>query len=102
MRILLITDGFPYPLTSGYLRHYHLIRVLSEKHEIVLFSAVGASFKQEYADAMAPYTSRVITFMSKATKSKSLYRRAVKWVRTLMGSNQTLLQMREAFKKLMA
>lgn len=101
MRILFITDGFPYPLTSGYLRHYHLIRVLSEKHEIVLFSAVDASFKQEYADAMAPYTSRVITFMSKATKSKSLYRRAVKWVRTLMGSNQTLLQMREAFKKLM-
>jgi glycosyltransferase involved in cell wall biosynthesis len=67
----------------------------------VLFSAVDASFKQEYADAMAPYTSRVMTFMSRATKSKSLYRRAVKWVRTLMGSNQTLLQMREAFKKLM-
>lgn len=102
MRILFITDGFPYPLTSGYLRHYHLIRVLSEKHEVVLFSAVDASFKQEYADAMAPFTSRVMTFMSRATKSKSLYRRAVKWVRTLMGSNQTLLQMREAFKKLMA
>lgn len=101
MRILFITDGFPYPLTSGYLRHYHMIRVLSEKHDIVLFSAVDASYRQEYADAMAPYTSRVMTFMSKATKSKSLYRRAVKWVRTLMGSNQTLLQMREAFKKLM-
>lgn len=102
MRILFITDGFPYPLTSGYLRHYHLIRVLSEKHDITLFSAVDSTFKPAYAEAMAPYTSRVMTFMSKATKSKSLYRRAVKWVRTLMGSNQNLIQMRDAFKKLMA
>lgn len=100
MRILFITDGFPYPLTSGYLRHYHLIRVLSEKHDITLFSAVDASFKPDHATAMTPYTSRVMTFMSTATKSKSIYRRAVKWVRTLMGSNQTLLQMREAFKQL--
>jgi glycosyltransferase involved in cell wall biosynthesis len=101
MRILFITDGFPFPLTSGYLRHYHLIRVLSEKHDITLFSAVDASFKPAHAEAMASYTSRVMTFMSKATKSKSLYRRAVKWVRTLMGSNHTLIQMRDAFKKLM-
>ncbi len=27
--ILYITNGFPYPLTSGYLRHYHLIGQLA-------------------------------------------------------------------------
>lgn len=32
MHIVYVTNGFPYPLTSGYLRHYHLIRGLSRRH----------------------------------------------------------------------
>jgi polysaccharide biosynthesis protein PslH len=101
MRILFITDGFPYPLTSGYLRHYHLIRALSARHEITLFSAVDGTFKEDYRQAMAPYTSRVMTFLSKSTKSKSLVKRGVKWVRTLFGRNQTLLDMRQALQQLL-
>ena len=35
MRILYVTSGFPYPLTSGYLRHYHLIGSLRDEGEMV-------------------------------------------------------------------
>jgi polysaccharide biosynthesis protein PslH len=39
VRIVYVTNGFPYPLTSGYLRHYFLIRHLSAaSHDVALFS----------------------------------------------------------------
>src|SRR5918998_2575115 len=44
MRIMYLTNGFPYPLTSGYLRHYFLIRELSQRHAVTLLSITGASF----------------------------------------------------------
>ena len=59
-----MTNGFPYPLTSGYLRHYFLIRELSEHHEISLFSIVGADFGKADSDALTPYTKRIRTFPS--------------------------------------
>ena len=38
MRILYVTNGFPYPLTSGYLRHYFLIKELINFFEqLILF-----------------------------------------------------------------
>ena len=41
MRILYVTAELPWPLTSGYLRHYHFIRALSEHHRITLLSLIG-------------------------------------------------------------
>ncbi len=41
MRVLYVTDGLPYPLTSGRLRHYFLIRELSQRHVIGLVSLVA-------------------------------------------------------------
>lgn len=39
MRVLYVTNGFPYPLTSGYLRHWFLINELAGTgHEIALLS----------------------------------------------------------------
>jgi sugar transferase (PEP-CTERM/EpsH1 system associated) len=64
MRLLYVTNGFPFPLTSGYLRHYFLIRELSARHAISLYSVVGADHRPEYVDALAPYTERVETFPS--------------------------------------
>jgi len=32
MRILYVTSGLPYPLTSGKLRHYFLARELAKRH----------------------------------------------------------------------
>lgn len=43
MRILYVTAAFPYPLTSGYLRHYHLIRALAAAgHQVTLAAIVPA------------------------------------------------------------
>ncbi len=69
MRILYVTEGFPYPLTSGNLRHYHLIRGLSEHHEIDLLSTVGGAFLPEHIDAMLPFCTDVQTFRSTAGSS---------------------------------
>lgn len=38
MRILYITPELPYPLTSGFLRHYFFLRGLCERHDVTLFS----------------------------------------------------------------
>jgi polysaccharide biosynthesis protein PslH len=38
MRVLYITAEVPYPLTSGYLRHYHILRGLSVRHDVTLLS----------------------------------------------------------------
>ena len=62
MRILYLTNGFPYPLTSGYLRHFFLIRELSRRHRITLLSLTNGSFRQEHVRALAPYTDQVMTF----------------------------------------
>lgn len=62
MRVLYLTAGFPYPLTSGYLRHHHLIRQLSGDHRITLFSLVGRGFEPGHAEAMRPLVDRLRTF----------------------------------------
>lgn len=62
MRILYITDGFPYPLTSGRLRHFHFIRELSERHRISLFSTVPPRHPREHDAALAPFVCGIETF----------------------------------------
>jgi hypothetical protein len=64
-RILYVTNGFPYPLTSGYLRHYFLIGELAAAGDrVVLLSVVGADHLPEHAAAMADRTERVEVFRS--------------------------------------
>ena len=57
LRILYLANGFPWPLTSGYLRHYFLIRELARRgHRISLLTIVPTGF--EPADrAEAPHRS---------------------------------------------
>jgi glycosyltransferase involved in cell wall biosynthesis len=38
MNILYVTTEVPYPLTSGYLRHFHFLHALSGRHTITLLS----------------------------------------------------------------
>ena len=66
MRILYLTDGFPYPLTSGRLRHYHFIRQLSARHAISLLSTVPTGHPPEHAAALAPFVEAVETFETHA------------------------------------
>jgi glycosyltransferase involved in cell wall biosynthesis len=102
MRILYLTNGFPYPLTSGYLRHYFLIRELSQHHAITLFSIVGANFANENIAALAPFTERVLTFTSKS-KSGSLRRKVIGRVKSLAGgakADEAVRQMRAAVERM--
>ncbi len=77
MRLLYLTNGFPYPLTSGYLRHYFLIKELSPRCAVTLLAMVGANFLPEHTTAMTPITERVLTFTS-ANKAGSLKRKAIR------------------------
>jgi glycosyltransferase involved in cell wall biosynthesis len=102
MRILYLTNSFPYPLTSGYLRHYFLIRELSQHHAITLLSIVGANFANENIAALAPFTERVLTFTSKS-KSGSLRRKVIGRVKSLAGgakADEAVRQMRAAVQRM--
>jgi sugar transferase (PEP-CTERM/EpsH1 system associated) len=60
VRILFISDQFPYPLdTGGNVRTYHLLRGLAAAHEVVLVSATRAGLEAEHIDAVRQYVSEV-------------------------------------------
>jgi len=62
MHVLYLTNGFPYPLTSGYLRHFFLVRELAADHRVTLLSLTGAGFRPEDADVLRPMVERVEVF----------------------------------------
>jgi glycosyltransferase involved in cell wall biosynthesis len=61
MRILYVTAEVPWPLTSGYLRHYHFLRALGERHAVTLLSLRGPSRSDEDVDALRPIVERIVT-----------------------------------------
>ena len=78
MRLLYLTAEVPYPLTSGYLRHYHLLRLLSRRHEIVLLSLTRRAAVDPAARvALAAFAERVIVF---GPSRRSGPHRARRWV----------------------
>ena len=102
MRILYLTNGFPYPLTSGYLRHYFLIKELAQRHAITLLSIVSAAFLPEHATAMAPFAERVMTFAA-ANRGGSFRRKALRRMRTFLrgeASDAAVQQMGKAVEQL--
>ncbi len=68
LRILYVTNGFPYPLASGLLRHYYLLRELSERHAVTFLSIVAPDFAPENTEALAPFTERILTFPRKKSR----------------------------------
>jgi len=99
MNILWITNGFPYPLTSGYLRHYFLIKELSPRHAITLLSIVHNDFVAEDVEGMAPLTRRVMTFRS-AAKSGGRMRGVLEAVRNLFDRDPAVREMCAAIREL--
>jgi polysaccharide biosynthesis protein PslH len=61
MRILYVTADLPWPLTSGYLRHYHFIRALSARHRVSLLSLRSLAHGPEDLAALAPFTETIVT-----------------------------------------
>lgn len=61
-RISYVTAGFPFPLSSGYLRHHHLIRALAPDHAVRLRSLVGGRFDDTAVAGIADVVEDVRTF----------------------------------------
>lgn len=61
MRLLYVTNGFPYPLTSGYLRHYHLLRWLVQRNDVTLASVVDGRHRPADREAIAGWVHAIHT-----------------------------------------
>ncbi len=55
MRVLYLTTELPYPLTSGFLRHYHFLRALGQRHAITYLTLTRRTeVLSETREALAP------------------------------------------------
>jgi len=63
LRVLYITSEIPFPLTSGFLRHYHFIRALGQKHKLTYLSLTKKTALSEEAHAvLAPLVESIAVF----------------------------------------
>ena len=63
MKVLFITPLFPYPLESGgQIRFFNLIKRLSKKHKITLFSFIRKEREKEFIAQLAPYCEKIRVF----------------------------------------
>jgi sugar transferase (PEP-CTERM/EpsH1 system associated) len=62
MRLLFVASRFPWPLTHGdSLRAYHQLRLLSQRHRIVLLAPQPAADVEENLSAIRPFCAKVET-----------------------------------------
>ncbi len=83
-RILYLTDGFPYPLLSGRLRHYHFIRSLAADHDVTLLSTVAPEHPEGHAAAFSDIVPVIRTFPSDRL-SRSVRSKVPERLRALVG-----------------
>jgi len=63
MKILMLTPYLPYPLYSGgQIRSYNLLKNLSKKHQITLFSFIRSDKEIEYLKNLRPFCREVRVF----------------------------------------
>ena len=102
LRILLLVNSFPWPLTSGYLRHYHLIRELSARgHRISLLAIVPAGFAPEDRAQLEPFTERIITVDSHR-RTRSIRRRAERRIGSMSVGESAVRRLRGEVAALLA
>ncbi|KKS65396.1 MAG: Glycosyl transferase group 1 [Candidatus Daviesbacteria bacterium GW2011_GWA1_42_6] len=63
MKILMLTPYLPYPPSSGgQIRSYNLIKQLSKKHEITLYSLIKHNSERQYVPELEKYCRKVKVF----------------------------------------
>ena len=68
MKILMLTPYLPYPLLSGgQTRSYNLIKNLSDKHEITLFSLIKKESERKHASELKKFCRKVLVFKRSET-----------------------------------
>ncbi|OGG26741.1 hypothetical protein A2960_01040 [Candidatus Gottesmanbacteria bacterium RIFCSPLOWO2_01_FULL_39_12b] len=66
MKILMLTPYLPYPLLSGgQIRTYNLLKNLSHKHEITLFSFIRNEKEKQYINRLKEYCVAVEVFLKR-------------------------------------
>ncbi len=66
MKILMLTPYLPYPLYSGgQIRTYNLLKNLSKKHEITLFSFIRNISEKDYVDKLKDFCVDVKVFLKR-------------------------------------
>ena len=101
MRVLYLTNGFPFPLTSGYLRHYYFIQELAQEHDITLLEMARPSFQEEHRAALAPYTRHSEVFIA-GERGQSPVKKALHTARSLGSENGSIGKLRGAIERLHA
>ena len=72
MKILMLTPYLPYPLTSGgQIRTYNLLKNLSKKHQITLFSLIKNQEDEKYINQLKPFVAKIKLF-KRSTKPFTL------------------------------
>jgi glycosyltransferase involved in cell wall biosynthesis len=90
MRLLYVTNGFPFPLTTGYLRHYHLLHHLGRSHDIALLSLVRSPVPDEHRAELEPAVSEVHVFGETGPSARaSTVRRGVRAIRRAVASTSS-------------
>src|ERR1700730_14572117 len=63
MKILWIYPELPFPLTSGFLRGFHLLRLLGQRHAVSFLSLTNQKqVPPEAVAALKPYAERLVIF----------------------------------------
>jgi glycosyltransferase involved in cell wall biosynthesis len=94
--VLYIVNAFPYPLTSGYLRHYHLIRELWRRgHHVSLLAITSTEPTAADRAALEPFTERIVTVGSDR-RDRSIQRRTIRRLRVVSGGEPAALRLRDA------
>ena len=102
LRVLYLVNGFPWPLTSGYLRHYFLIRELSRRgHRISLLAIVPSDFEATDRAALEPFTERIVTIDSHR-RSRSLRRRVERRLGSISVGESAARRLRDEVSDLLA
>jgi polysaccharide biosynthesis protein PslH len=79
VKVLYVTAEVPYPLTSGYLRHFHFLRGLARDHAITHLSLTRRSVLHPEARAvLAPLVERLEVFGTGRTASDGRVRRSLR------------------------
>lgn len=66
MKILMLTPYLPYPLWSGgQIRTYNLLKHLSRKHDITLFSFIRSDSERKYIPELKKYCPEVEVFLKR-------------------------------------
>ena len=103
MKILMITPYLPYPLHSGgQTRSYNLIKHLSEKHQITLFSFIRTPEENTNIKELSPYCQKVKTFIRGKTWDIKKILFALFTPYPFLIANYYSRQLKEAIKKELA